>query len=96
MSGVEEAIGGVQNPDREEHGSRHDGWKSRLCGSCNENGPEGGDGGSVQREQVPQSEGAGGAERGRDLGGGCHCFDFKGFRGGFDWRDADFQVRMTA
>lgn len=96
MAGVEEAVGGVENPDGQEHGYGRDDWKSRVRRSCNKDGPKNGDRGRVQREQMPQGEGTGGAGRGRDLGGGCHSFDFKGFRRRFECRDADFPVRMTA
>lgn len=91
VPGVEETVGCVENPDGEKHGSRRDHRQSGMCGSRHEQGPESGDGWGVEREQVPEGERTGGAERGRDLGGGCHYFDFRGFRGGsrFESRDSD-------
>ena len=81
VAGVEETVGCVENPDGEKHSGGRGGWQGCVGCSRDEDRPEGGYGGRVQREQVPQGERTGGAGRGRDLGGGRHYFDFRGFRG---------------
>jgi hypothetical protein len=56
-TGVKEAIGGVEHPDGDEHGGGFDPGKRETGTTCDEEGPKGSDGGSVERKKVPESEG---------------------------------------
>jgi hypothetical protein len=53
VRGVENAIGGVEDPDGEGHGSGCGGGKANVAGAGDEPGPERGNGGGVERQQVP-------------------------------------------
>ena len=58
-AGVEEAVGGVERPDAEEHGGQTGGGEVDTSGAGDEPGPEGGYGGGVEGEEVPEVEGSG-------------------------------------
>jgi hypothetical protein len=54
---VEEAVGGVEHPDGDEHGEDGGEGKADVVGGSDEPDPERGYGGSVEREEVPEVEG---------------------------------------
>jgi hypothetical protein len=62
-TGVEKAIGGIEHPDGDGHGEDGRGRQPDVVGAGDEPCPEGGDGGCVEREEVPQDDGI--AARGR-------------------------------
>jgi hypothetical protein len=53
LAGVQEAVGGVEHPDGEEHGCKPSGEEVKMDGAGYEPGPEGGYGWGVEREQMP-------------------------------------------
>ena len=73
-SGVQETVGGVDHPDGEEHGGWLGPGEMEMGAAGDEDGPECGDCGGVEREEMPESEsGVAGARRRDELGarGGC-------------------------
>ena len=55
--GVEEAVGGIERPDSGGHREEGGGGEVHVAGAGDEPGPEYGDGGGVEGEEVPESEG---------------------------------------
>ena len=55
-AGVEEAVGGVEHPDGDEHRGRCGEGKMKADGRSDGDGPDGGDGGCVEREEMPEGE----------------------------------------
>jgi hypothetical protein len=53
---VEEAVGGVERPDGEEHGGYCSCGEVDVVGPSDEPGPESGYRGRVEREEVPEGE----------------------------------------
>jgi hypothetical protein len=53
---VEETVGGVEHPDGDEHRGRSGEGKMQANGGRDGDGPDGGDGGCVEREQMPEGE----------------------------------------
>jgi hypothetical protein len=53
---VEEAVGGVERPDREEHGGYCSSGEADVVGPSDEPGPESGYRGRVEREEMPEGE----------------------------------------
>ncbi len=74
-AGVQEAVGGVDHPDGEEHGGWLGPGEMDVGAAGDEDGPEGGYGGGVEGEEMPEGEGgvAGRAEAGRAGGVGRRC-----------------------
>ena len=54
---VEEAVGGVEAPDGEEHGEDRGDGEVDVVNAGDEPGPESGYGGGVEGEEVPEGEG---------------------------------------
>jgi hypothetical protein len=87
-AGVEEAVGGVEHPDGEEHCQGAGDREAQVDGSGGETGPEDGDGGGVEGEQVPEVEEADEPREWCRLAGGVcgfegilDCSSFLLFRG---------------
>ena len=53
---VEETVGGVEHPDGDEHCSGRGPGKMKADGRGDGDGPDGGDRGCVEREQMPEGE----------------------------------------
>ena len=69
-AGIEEAVKGVQYPDAGAHCDWNEPREARVGGAGEKNGPEDGDGWSVEREQMPKLK-EGVAARGPDGCGGA-------------------------
>lgn len=52
-TGIEKPVGRVEHPDGDGHGGRCCGRQMDVVGAGDEPGPESGDGGRVEREQMP-------------------------------------------
>jgi len=64
-AGVHETVGCVEHPDGEGHGERRGEGEMDLVGCGDEPGPQGSDGGGVEREEMPARE---------RIARGCDCF----------------------
>ena len=53
---VEETVGGVEHPDGDEHRGGRGERKMKTDSGGDGEGPDGGDGGCVEREQMPERE----------------------------------------
>ena len=68
-AGVQQAVGNVDHPDGQEHGGWLGPGEVEVGAAGNEDGPEGGHGGGVEREEMPEGEGGvAGTRRGDELG----------------------------
>ena len=56
QTGVHQAICGVEHPDGNGHGEDGRGWEMNVVGARDEPGPERGDGGCVEGEQMPEGD----------------------------------------
>ncbi len=65
-AGVQQAVGGVDHPDGEEHGGWLGPGKMEVGAAGDEDGPEGGYGGGVEGEEMPEGEGGVARRRWRD------------------------------
>ena len=72
QAGIQQAVERVEYPDGEGHGCGRGKRKTDVAAARDEPGPQRGDGGRVEREQVPARQRAGGAGRKGELCGGGH------------------------